>query len=240
MQVTNLNVVTITSSVDYASGSNVFGTNITDRQVFTGSIYLTGSINFGSPGVNNYTLLNWNTRFGAGSLSNVSTNGLLLNVSTSGGATFTITNSDNNLNIVFPSTGYVQIGRNAGASRLYGPDEGGILEIRTANNVSQSLKVYNTYTSATNYERLGFNWTQNVARIYTETGSAGGSVRQLVLGTNSLPAITIDTNQAIVTSGSLVALAGVTGSLLGTSSYALQALSASYSLTASYIDEGFY
>ena len=44
MQVTNLSVVTITSSVDYASGSNVFGSNISNTQVFTGSILATGSV----------------------------------------------------------------------------------------------------------------------------------------------------------------------------------------------------
>jgi hypothetical protein len=37
-------VQTVTSSVVYSSGSNVFGNNITDTQVFTGSMNLTGSL----------------------------------------------------------------------------------------------------------------------------------------------------------------------------------------------------
>lgn len=41
---TNLFVQTITSSVDYASGSNVFGTNMTDTHRFTGSVSITGSL----------------------------------------------------------------------------------------------------------------------------------------------------------------------------------------------------
>jgi hypothetical protein len=44
MLVTNLSVVTITSSIDYASGSNVFGTKSTDTQLFTGSVQITGSL----------------------------------------------------------------------------------------------------------------------------------------------------------------------------------------------------
>jgi hypothetical protein len=44
IQVTNLNVITITSSIDYASGSNIFGTKSTDTQQFTGSVNITGSL----------------------------------------------------------------------------------------------------------------------------------------------------------------------------------------------------
>ena len=44
IQVTNLNVITITSSIDYASGSNIFGTKSTDTQQFTGSVSITGSL----------------------------------------------------------------------------------------------------------------------------------------------------------------------------------------------------
>jgi len=44
IQVTNLNVVTITSSIDYASGSNIFGNKSTDTHKFTGSVSITGSL----------------------------------------------------------------------------------------------------------------------------------------------------------------------------------------------------
>jgi hypothetical protein len=49
IQVTNLNVVTITSSIDYASGSNIFGTKSTDTQRFTGSVSITGSLSINGP-----------------------------------------------------------------------------------------------------------------------------------------------------------------------------------------------
>jgi hypothetical protein len=41
-------VQTITSSVIYSSGSNVFGNNIANTQTFTGSVYITGSIGVGT------------------------------------------------------------------------------------------------------------------------------------------------------------------------------------------------
>ena len=44
ISVTTLKVVTITSSIDYASGSNIFGTKSTDTQLFTGSVAITGSL----------------------------------------------------------------------------------------------------------------------------------------------------------------------------------------------------
>ena len=44
ISVTTLSVVTITSSIDYASGSNIFGTKSTDTQLFTGSVSITGSL----------------------------------------------------------------------------------------------------------------------------------------------------------------------------------------------------
>jgi cytoskeletal protein CcmA (bactofilin family) len=48
IQVTNLKVVTITSSIVYASGSNVFGDSLTSNQLFTGSVKITGSLNVDS------------------------------------------------------------------------------------------------------------------------------------------------------------------------------------------------
>jgi hypothetical protein len=59
IQVTNLNVVTITSSIDYASGSNIFGTKSTDTQQFTGSVLVTGSLTVNGPitGTSSYSTI---------------------------------------------------------------------------------------------------------------------------------------------------------------------------------------
>jgi len=44
IQVTNLSVVNVTSSVVYSSGSNIFGNNLINTQIFTGSVNITGSL----------------------------------------------------------------------------------------------------------------------------------------------------------------------------------------------------
>ena len=49
ISVTTLSVVTITSSIDYASGSNIFGTKSTDTQLFTGSVNMSGSLSVSGP-----------------------------------------------------------------------------------------------------------------------------------------------------------------------------------------------
>lgn len=41
-----LNVQQVTSSVVYSSGSNIFGNNLSNRQIFTGSLQTTGSTNY--------------------------------------------------------------------------------------------------------------------------------------------------------------------------------------------------
>jgi hypothetical protein len=48
IQVTNLRVVTITSSIVYSSGSNTFGDSLSTNQLFTGSVKITGSLNVDS------------------------------------------------------------------------------------------------------------------------------------------------------------------------------------------------
>lgn len=51
--------------------------------------------------------------------------------------------------------------------------------------VAQTSRLYNTYTSATSYERLGITWATNVCTIETEKGSAGGTLRGLRIGGSS-------------------------------------------------------
>ena len=50
-------VQTVTSSVVYSSGSNVFGNNLSDTQIFTGSVSITGSLSVAN-GINNLTASN--------------------------------------------------------------------------------------------------------------------------------------------------------------------------------------
>lgn len=47
---------------------------------------------------------------------------------------------------------------------------------------AHSYGVYNTYTSATSYERLNLGWSGNVCTIETQAGSGGGTLRGLKIG----------------------------------------------------------
>lgn len=50
---------------------------------------------------------------------------------------------------------------------------------------AQAYRLYNTFTSTTNFERLNVRWTSNEAIIDTEAGSGGGTLRGLKLGSAS-------------------------------------------------------
>ena len=103
---------------------------------------------------------------------------------------------------------------------IYGTDYG-VAEQRNpkVSTRPQIYRIYNTYTSSTDYERLGLNWTTNVAQIYTEKGSAGGTSRDLVLGTNATTAISINgTSQNVTVSNNLTVNGSITtGTSLGVS-----------------------
>jgi hypothetical protein len=70
------------------------------------------------------------------------------------------------------------------------PDDANILAQRNSIN-PQAFRLYNTYTSSTNFERLNLRWDTNVVKIGTEKGSAGGTARDLVFETNATGRMTI-------------------------------------------------
>jgi hypothetical protein len=86
---------------------------------------------------------------------------------------------------------------------------------------------YIVFSSGTNIERMRITPSGNTLIGKT----IDGNHKLDVSGSGNF------TNGLTVT-GSLIVTGGITGSLLGTASYATQALSASFSLTASYIDGG--
>lgn len=55
---------------------------------------------------------------------------------------------------------------------------------RRATN-AQTFRLYNTFTSGTNFERLNVRWTTNEAILDTEAGGAGGTLRGLKIGSAS-------------------------------------------------------
>ena len=68
---------------------------------------------------------------------------------------------------------------------------------------AQTSRIYNTYTSATNFERLNFRWSGNTAFIGTEKGSGGGTARDLVLETDGTERVRINTAGNLTASGTL-------------------------------------
>jgi hypothetical protein len=69
-------------------------------------------------------------------------------------------------------------------------DASNILALRNGVN-PQTFRLYNTYTSSTNFERLNLRWDNNVLRLGTEKGSAGGTARDLVFETDATGRMTI-------------------------------------------------
>jgi len=88
-------------------------------------------------------------------------------------------------------------------------DAANTLAQRNSTN-AQAFRVYNTYTSGTNYELGKLEWSSNVFRIGTEKGSGGGTARSLEFQTDGTTRLTIDT------SGGLLAntASGFAGNLL--------------------------
>jgi hypothetical protein len=70
-----------------------------------------------------------------------------------------------------------------------------------ATSGAQAFRIYNTWTSATNFERLNFAWSSNVAIIGTEKGSAGGTARALEFQTDGTTRMTIASGGGVAMSG---------------------------------------
>jgi hypothetical protein len=89
----------------------------------------------------------------------------------------------------------------AGSPDLYlERDAANTLAQRNGTN-AQTSRIYNTYTSATNFERAKIEWASNTLRIGTEKGSAGGTARDMELQTDGTTRITVKANGAIIFSG---------------------------------------
>jgi hypothetical protein len=91
-------------------------------------------------------------------------------------------------------------------------DAANTLAQRNAAN-AQTSRVYNTYTSATSYERAKLEWSSNVLRIGTEKGSAGGTARDMELQTDGTTRITVKADGAILFSGVPTSNPAVAGQL---------------------------
>lgn len=108
-------------------------------------------------------------------------------------------------------TGYIAIGSGTN-TRLY-EDATNTLAQRNGANAQES-RIYGTYTSATNFERLNLKATGTSFQIGTEKGSAGGVARPLELQTNGTTRATITTVGDLLltnTWNSSIAVTGASG-----------------------------
>jgi hypothetical protein len=80
------------------------------------------------------------------------------------------------------------------------------LALRNGSN-AQNLRIYNTYTSATNFERGSLRWENDVFTIAAEAGSAGGTSRNLSISGGATVGITTsDTERITVLANGLVGI----------------------------------
>jgi hypothetical protein len=78
---------------------------------------------------------------------------------------------------------------------------------------AQTSRIYNTFTSATNFERAKIEWAGNILRIGTEKGTAGGTARDMELQTDDTTRITVKADGAILFSGIPTSNPNVAGQL---------------------------
>jgi len=72
-----------------------------------------------------------------------------------------------------------QLGASSVLQLLYDADN--VLAQRRTTN-AQTFRIYNTFTSATNFERVNFRWASNEFILDAEKGSAGGTLRGVKIG----------------------------------------------------------
>ena len=97
-----------------------------------------------------------------------------------GGLAWTITNTVFTINGGYDfgfSSSTADLGQDVTLKR----DAAGTLAQRNG-TAAQAFRLYNTFTSATNFERLNVRWTSNEAILDTEAGSGGGTLRGLKIG----------------------------------------------------------
>jgi hypothetical protein len=211
-----INVQTITSSIDFVTGSSVNGSLLTNTHQFTGSVSVTGSLT-----VNNSEVILTNQT----SSMSVATASFILNAISSS----------------FASTASYVL--NA-VSASFATTASFVQTAQTASYVSNALSA-SFASTASSVNRLNQNVVISGSLTVTGSTNIIGDSGTTLLSSNADTLVftgSLFTTGSIISTGSLNILGGITGSLLGTASYTTQALSASYwsgsilnAATASYI-----
>ena len=88
----------------------------------------------------------------------------------------------------FPAGGTVELALERDAANTLAQRNG---------TAAQTSRVYNTYTSGTNYELGKLEWASNVFRVGTEKGSGGGTARAVEVHTDSISRLALDTTGSV-------------------------------------------
>jgi hypothetical protein len=248
-----INVQTITSSIDFVTGSTRFGTIISNTHRFTGSVSVSGSLDVVGPVSGssfNSVLISRGKGDDMGSIAigtgNLASNNVGYNNTAVGNNALTA-NTDGSLNSGF---GYNALGSNTDGS--FNVAFGfGALSSNTSGGRNTAIG-YNAGVGLSTPLVSGFNniflgsrsegeagsesnrtWIGNVDTTTTWLGgelllgtrlSSGGVYRATIIGNTRI-------SGSLITTGSIISTLGFTGSLLGTAttaSYVVQAQSASY------------
>lgn len=124
-------------------------------------------------------------QLGSFSTGGGSTWGTIWGAGTPSGTNYILGSFAGNTRLNAPSTVEIQISNTpllTGTSNL--------IEQRNGAN-PQDLRIYNSHTDTTTFERLNLGWDSNVAIIGTEKGSVGGTARALELQADGTTKITI-------------------------------------------------
>jgi hypothetical protein len=88
-------------------------------------------------------------------------------------------------------------GAGGAADLLLTRDTAGVLAQRNGTN-AQTFRLYNTYTDASNYERLACNWASNIATIRTEAAGTGTArVLNITYGSSGFLALRIPISETV-------------------------------------------
>jgi hypothetical protein len=123
---------------------------------------------------------------------------------------------------------------NQADTRLY-RDAANVIGFRNSTS-AQIASIYNTFTSTTSFERLMLDWatTANVAMIYTQKGSGGGTARvlQLNYGGTTTSALSIPITSGAMTFGADPTISGFGAVIYNTGTVSLTGQTADSADTA--------
>ena len=155
--------------------SNPAESTLADFQVDGVSIF---SINDNGVGINGGTWATFSETFASAVLMGgvwYVNNGIAFNVAASRGPLSCVAQLGASQSIGWSSNNQPA---NANADLRFHREGAGILGQRNGTN-AQEFRLYNTWTSASNYEALAVKWAANVVSIGPTAGGSGGTVREL-------------------------------------------------------------